>query len=79
MSSAHSILDPELRNAKYISFAKQWLQDVPAIGLYQPVAYYVHAKTSQSMNPATQLISTRDRYADVLYWTADQSTVYKTP
>ena len=79
LASAHSILDPELRNAKYISFAKQWLQDAPAIGLYQPVAYYVHAKTSQSMDPMMQLISTRDRYADVLYWTADQATVYKTP
>lgn len=79
LASAHSILDPELRNAKYISFAKQWLQDAPAIGLYQPVAYYVHAKTSQSMDPMMHLISTRDRYADVLYWTADQATVYKTP
>lgn len=79
LASAHSILDPELRNAKYISFAKQWLQDAPAIGLYQPVAYYVHAKTSQSMDPTMHLISTRDRYADVLYWTADQATVYKTP
>lgn len=79
LASAHSILDPELRNAKYISFAKQWLQDAPAIGLYQPVAYYVHAKTSQSMDPSMHLISTRDRYADILYWTADRSTVYKTP
>ncbi len=79
LSSAHSILDPELRNAKYISFAKQWLQDAPAIGLYQPVAYYVHAKTSESMSPSMHLISTRDRYADVLYWTADRTTVYKTP
>jgi peptide/nickel transport system substrate-binding protein len=79
LSSARSITNPELRNAKYISFAKQWLQDVPAIGLYQPVAYYAYAKTSQSMDPMMHLISSRDRYADVLYWTADRATVYKTP
>ncbi|MNS76796.1 Oligopeptide-binding protein AppA precursor [compost metagenome] len=79
LASAHSILNPELRNAKYISFAKQWLLDAPAVGLYQPVAYYAHAKTSQSMDPAMHLISTRDRYADILYWTADRTTVYKTP
>jgi peptide/nickel transport system substrate-binding protein len=79
LASAHSILDPELRNAKYISFAKQWLEDAPAIGLYQPVAYYVHAKTSRSMDPTMHLITTRDRYADILYWTADRATVYKTP
>lgn len=79
LSSASSRLEPELRNAKYISFAKQWLQDAPAVGLYQPVVYYVHAKTSQSIDPKTQLISARDRYADVLYWTADRATVYKTP
>lgn len=79
LSSASSRLEPELRNAKYISFAKQWLQDAPAVGLYQPVTYYVHAKTSQSIDPRTHLISARDRYADVLYWTADRATVYKTP
>lgn len=79
LSSARSRTDLQLRNAKYISFAKQWLQDAPAIGLYQPVAYYAYAKTSQSMNPQMQLVSTRDRYADVLYWTADRTTVYKTP
>lgn len=79
LSSARSRINPELRNAKYVSFARQWLEDTPAIGLYQPVVHYAHAKTSQAMNPAMTLISPRDRYADILYWTAEQTTVYKTP
>lgn len=79
LSSARSRIDPELRNAKYVSFAKQWLEDAPAIGLYQPVVHYAYAKTSQAMNLDMTLIAPRDRYADILYWTADQTTVYKTP
>src|SRR5690606_20528314 len=38
--SARSVLAPELRNIKYKTFASLWLEDVPAIGIYQPVVVY---------------------------------------
>ena len=79
LSSARLREELDLRNAKYVSFAQQWLEDAPAIGLYQPVFQYVHNKGSVTMGEDLRLISPRDRYADVLYWTVNNSPVYKTP
>jgi len=79
LMSARSRVEPELRNAKYIAFAKEWLNDVPAIGLYQSAMYYVHTSTLHSVDDTMKLISPTDRYSDVLYWTADTKQVYKTP
>jgi peptide/nickel transport system substrate-binding protein len=77
--SARSRIEPALRNAKYLSFARQWLSDAPAVGLYQPVMYYVHSRDSQTIGNDATLVSPQDRYSGVLYWTVDKGTVYKTP
>ncbi len=79
LTSALSRSEPELRNAKYKSFARQWLDDAPAIGLYQPNMYYAQSKTSETMTPDEKIISPADRYGGVTYWTVDRGTVYKTP
>ncbi len=76
---ARSRLEPGLRNAKYITFSKQWLSDAPAIGLYQTVAYYVTGRDDQSYNDKNIFVSQFDRYQDILYWSAGSRTVYKTP
>jgi peptide/nickel transport system substrate-binding protein len=77
--SARSRVEPSLRNAKYISFAQQWLNDAPAIGLYQPAMYYVHSRDSQTIAPDSLLVAPQDRYGNILYWTVNKGTVYKTP
>jgi len=77
--SARSRLEPGLRNAKYITFSKQWLADAPAVGLYQSVAYYVTSYNDQSYNDKNVFVSQFDRYQDVLYWSAGSQAVYKTP
>lgn len=77
--SARTRLEPSLRNAKYITFSKQWLADAPAIGLYQSVAYYASSFNDQSYNSKNVFISQYDRYQDVLYWAVGSRTVYKTP
>jgi peptide/nickel transport system substrate-binding protein len=79
LASARSRIEPELRNVKYKSFARQWLDDVPAIGLYQPVAEYVSNKNVRANNPAATLIFSYDRYANILDWSVNQKSVYKTP
>jgi peptide/nickel transport system substrate-binding protein len=79
LASARSRLEPDLRNVKYEAFARQWLDDAPAIGLYQPVAPYVVNKNMQSLSPTATLVSPFDRYANVLYWSAGSHSVYKTP
>ncbi len=79
LSSARSVIDPELRNVKYITFAKQWLSDVPAIGLYQSTIQYVSSKRAHSFNASDVLISPVDRYSDILDWSVGNRDVYKTP
>ena len=79
LSSARTVLQPELRNAKYITFAKQWLADVPAIGLYQSTVQYVSTKGASTIQNADTLVTPADRYSDVLYWAVDQKTVFTTP
>ena len=79
LSSARSRLEPELRNVKYKAFARQWVADVPAIGLYQPVMEYVSSKNVHALDPSSTLVSVYDRYANVLSWNVEQKSVYKTP
>jgi len=79
LSSARARFEPELRNAKYITFSKQWLADAPAIGLYQSTAQYVSSKNIQSFNKLDILNSPLDRYSDVLNWSVGTRSVYKTP
>lgn len=79
LASARSRIETDLRNVKYKAFAKQWIDDVPAIGLYQSVAEYVASKKAQGVDENTNLISSNDRYANVLYWSVNQESVYKTP
>lgn len=77
--SARSRLEPELRNAKYLTFARQWVSDAPAIGLYQSVAPYVHTKGVQATLADTKLVAPTDRFGDVINWTVGERRVYTTP
>jgi peptide/nickel transport system substrate-binding protein len=77
--SARGNLDERLRSAKYALFVKQWLKDVPAIGLYQSNAYYAYAKTVNSYDSSRTFITSDDRYNDVVNWSAATHSVYKTP
>lgn len=79
LSSARSRIEPELRNAKYLTFARQWLSDAPAIGLYQSTAQYVHTSGVRAIPDGAVTISAVDRYNKVLYWTVGDTTVFKTP
>jgi peptide/nickel transport system substrate-binding protein len=77
--SARLRSEKPLREQKYWAFTKQWYVDAPAIGLYQAVDVYTHSKTTQSLAPEQAMPSSEDRYADVIYWTAEMGQVYKTP
>lgn len=79
LSSARSRLEPELRNAKYKAFAQQWLSDVPAIGLYQAVAEYAYNKNVRSINPDAHLVTPYGRFENILWWSVNERSVYKTP
>ena len=77
--SARSRVNTSLRDAKYSTFVRQWLNDVPAIGLYQATTQYVHTDGVHAIPTQVRLTSAVDRYDSVLYWTVGERTVFKTP
>ena len=77
--SAREESDNSLRDAKYNLFAKQWLNDVPAVGLYQASTYYVYSNNVKPYNRNNYLVSSFDRYVDIANWSVNSRTVYKTP
>jgi peptide/nickel transport system substrate-binding protein len=79
LASARSRLEPDLRNAKYLLFAKQWLEDVPAIGLYQAVSQYAYNTHVRSIDTSAHLVTPYSRYSNILYWSVNEKSVYKTP
>lgn len=79
LSSARSRLEPDLRSAKYKAFIAQWVEDAPAVGLYQAVAEYAYNKHIHSVDNSYKLISAYDRFTNVLDWSVNQRQVYKTP
>ncbi|MGH7218089.1 MAG: peptide ABC transporter substrate-binding protein [Candidatus Microsaccharimonas sp.] len=79
LASARTRVEPALRNAKYVTFARQWLNDAPAIGLYQSTSQYVHSEGVRTIPADVSLVSATDRYGNVLYWTAGTQTVFTTP
>jgi peptide/nickel transport system substrate-binding protein len=79
LASARSRVDPALRNAKYLTFVRQWLNDAPAIGLYQATAQYAHTKSIHTIPSTAMLISAEDRYNSVQYWAVGEATVFTTP
>lgn len=79
LSSARTVIQKELRDAKYVTFAKQWMNDAPAIGLYQSTAQYAYSSGVHARPTDATLISSVDRFSDVLYWTVGNRIVHKTP
>ena len=79
LASARVTGDSELRHAKHLAFSKQWLADVPAIGLYQSVTHTVVGRSVGGMSEDVKLVSPLQRYNEAYRWTVGSRTVYKTP
>lgn len=79
LASARTRIEPDLRSAKYVTFAKQWMSDAPAIGLFQATTQYVYSKSVHATADDAVLVSATDRYVDVLYWTVGDRLVQQTP
>lgn len=79
LASARSRVEADLRNAKYITFANQWLADAPAIGLYQATMQYVHTRSIHALPTDFMLVSSADRYGNVRFWSVGERTVFTTP
>lgn len=78
LASARLGSDLNLRTAKYNIFLKQWLVDVPAVGLFQSNFYYYSQKNIAGYD-GHRLIDSMDRYYNAAKWSGQLQTVYKTP
>ncbi len=67
------------RVSKYQAFTKHWQSDVPALALYQVQLDYIHLRSVSALDKSMRLVYPTDRFADVIYWTVRQDSVYKTP
>ena len=60
-------------------FTQRWLANSVAIGLGQTKTSYVFRKSVQAYSANNTFVTEVNRYADVIYWSASKSTLYKTP
>ena len=71
--------NPSARESRYVAFVDQWLQDNPAIALYQPSFFYVMDKNINSLSTGGSLIDASNRFQNVSNWTVNTTSVMATP
>lgn len=77
--AARSTIDQSLRTAKYETFLKTWVEDVPALAIYQVnLSYYVN-KNVCSFSEDSRLVTATDRFSDVSFWATEKTTKNRTP
>lgn len=79
LSSAQLRLEPSLRLPKYQLFVDTWLEDAPAIALYQPQLHYVTTDDLSSIRIMNAVVDRTDRYRMVELWTATRGWRYASP
>lgn len=79
LESARSRLEPALRAAKYKVFYQQWLNDAPAIALFQPTLHYAENANVDALQKGAPIIDAIDRYVNVRDWTGARTIGYDTP
>ena len=77
--AARRTIDPALRNAKYLTFLKTWVEDVPAIGVYQVNLSYFVNKNVRTFSPDNRLVTATDRFEDVSTWATEKTSKDRTP
>lgn len=77
--SARTTMSVTSRAQKYETFLKRWIQDVPAIGIYQVSLVYYYNKNVRSFSEDDRLIYATDRFVDVEYWAVNRAQKNRTP
>lgn len=76
---ARESIDSKLRAKKYETFLNYWVNDVPAIGLYQANMTYIYNRNSRSYSDDVKLATPIDRFSDILNYAAVKASRNKTP
>ncbi|MBR3138037.1 hypothetical protein IKG41_01680 [Candidatus Saccharibacteria bacterium] len=77
--SARETLEENLRAKKYESFLEYWVNDVPAIAIYQPNLTYYYNKNVRTFSNDVRLVTALDRFTDATDWAVNTATKNKTP
>ena len=77
--SAHITTNMNTRKAKYEYFLKSWVNDVPALGLYQSSLKYYYSPNVEIYSENLQMTDVLDRFSDVRYWASEKRSVNVTP
>ncbi|MBQ9403045.1 hypothetical protein IJU22_00510 [Candidatus Saccharibacteria bacterium] len=77
--AARRTTDQSLRSAKYSAFLKTWVEDVPAIGIYQVNLSYFVNKNVRSFSEDNRLVTATDRFTDVSFWATEKTSKNRTP
>jgi len=77
--SAHITTNMNTRKAKYEYFLKTWVNDVPALGLYQSSLKYYYSPNVEIYSENLQMTDVLDRFSDVRYWASEKRSVNVTP
>lgn len=77
--SARGRSETDLRTTKYRGFVKQWLEDAPAVALYQPHLRYVTTDNTRAGKRSHAVIDTLGRYHTLDNWTVLEEERFKTP
>lgn len=77
--SGRTTTDMALRKAKYESFLRRWVDEVPAIALYQSTVGYYYDANERIYSEDLRLTDSLDRFADVSHWATARTKVNMTP
>lgn len=76
---ARTSMDESARVQKYETFLTRWVNDVPAIGIYQSSLVYYFNKNVRAFSEDDRLVYATDRFVDVEYWAVNKATKNRTP
>ena len=77
--SARETIDGATRKQKYEAFLSRWLDDAPAIGLYQVNLSYYFDKNVKPFSEDVSLVAPTDRFVDVRFWGVEKVVKNRTP
>ena len=77
--SARETADENVKKQKYEAFLSRWLEDAPAIGLYQVNMSYFFDKNVKPFSEDVSLVVATDRSVDVRFWGVEKVAKNRTP
>ena len=77
--SARETIDEGVKKQKYEAFLSRWIEDAPAIGLYQANLSYYFDKNVKPFSEDVSLVVSTDRFVDIRFWGAEKVIRNRTP